>query len=104
MLNDGSGYPKLVKQIVVKNDGIPHGLLNFSYKLFLEKDVLDIMVHIWAPVDEPGIFFLWRNVEALPHQLVVAATTSLWYALLGSWYLVLVPILGFAQFEKIRGR
>lgn len=62
MLNDGSGYPKLMKEI----DGIPHGLLNFSYKLFLEKDVLDVMVHICASVDESDLF-LWRNVGALSY-------------------------------------
>lgn len=55
MLNDGFGYPKLVKEFLVNNDAIPHELLNFSYKLFVGKDVLDIVLHVCAPVDEPHL-------------------------------------------------
>lgn len=35
MLNSRACYPMLMKDIEVNNDGIPHGLLSFSYKLFV---------------------------------------------------------------------
>ncbi|CAI8615498.1 unnamed protein product [Vicia faba] len=52
MLNVGSGYHKLIKEIMVKNNGIPHGLLNFSYKFFVGKEVLDICPPNVLVIDE----------------------------------------------------
>lgn len=53
-LNDGYGYPKLMKEFVVKNDSILHGLLNFSCELFVRKNVLDISPPNVPVNDESG--------------------------------------------------
>lgn len=50
VLNVRDCYPKLMKEFMVKNDGILHGLLNFSYKMKVRKDMADIVIHIYAPV------------------------------------------------------
>lgn len=42
--NIGESGHNLMKEFMVKNDVIPHGLLNFSYKLFVRIDVLDISI------------------------------------------------------------
>ncbi|CAI8591810.1 unnamed protein product [Vicia faba] len=55
MLNVGACYPMLVKELVVKNDGIVLGLLDFSSKLFARKDVLDISLHNVSVIDESGL-------------------------------------------------
>lgn len=46
MLNVGYGYPKWMNEFVVKSDGITHWLLYFSCKLFVGKDVVDIVLQI----------------------------------------------------------
>ena len=53
----GACFPKLMMEFVVKNDGIPHGLRIFSYKIFVGKDVSDIVYNICAPIDEFDLVF-----------------------------------------------
>lgn len=57
ILNIGACYPKLMKEFVVRNDRIPHGLLNFSYNLFVEKDILDISLPNVSVIDKSGLFY-----------------------------------------------
>lgn len=60
-MNVGACYPKLMKEFMVKNDDIPHGLLNFSCKLFVRKNVSDIVIYICALVfneEIPDLFHL----------------------------------------------
>lgn len=61
MLNDGFGYPKLMKEFMVKNDGILHRLLNFSYELFVGKYVIDISTSNVLVIDE----FVFGNMLSL---------------------------------------
>lgn len=53
----GAYYPRLMKEIEVKNEDIPHGLLNFSFKLNVGRDVSNIMSNICALVGETGLVF-----------------------------------------------
>ncbi|CAI8617553.1 unnamed protein product [Vicia faba] len=46
ILNVGHCYLKLMKEFVVKKDGIPHGFLNLSYIINIRKDVVDIVYDI----------------------------------------------------------
>ncbi|XP_050895811.1 uncharacterized protein LOC127102486 [Lathyrus oleraceus] len=71
MLNVGSGYPKLMKEFMVKNDGITHGLLNFRCKLFVGTDVIDISLPNVLIIDEFG----FDNMLSL--QSEAAIVTSL---------------------------
>lgn len=77
MLNVGSSYPKLIKEFMVKNDGIPHGLLNFSYKLFVRKDVLDICPPGALIIDEYG----FGNILSLQSK-------AIYYCIIGFMYQV----------------
>lgn len=55
MVNLGAYYPKLMKEFMVNNDRIPHGLLNFSYKLFVGKYVLEISLPNVTVIDKFGL-------------------------------------------------
>ncbi|CAI8603289.1 unnamed protein product [Vicia faba] len=63
MLNDGYGFPKLIKEFVITNDVTSHWLLNFSYIMFRQKDVLDIVSNSCAPVDETDLVFVGEMLE-----------------------------------------
>lgn len=73
MLNVRDFYSKLVKEFMVKNDNIAHGLVNFISKLFVGKDVLDISLLNFPVIDESDmkstaaslIFVPTRNVCCL---------------------------------------
>lgn len=69
MFNVRAYYPKLVKKFVVKNDDIALGLLNFSCKLFVRKDVLDI-----SPLNVPVI-----NEYSLQLKAICYCITSFLY-------------------------
>lgn len=61
VLDIGASYPLLINKCVVKNDDIPHELLNFSYKLFVGKDVLDISLPKVFIIDEYGFGNMIRH-------------------------------------------
>lgn len=82
VMNDESGFPKLIKKFLIKNDNISPRSLNLSYILFVGKYVIYIVLHTCAHVDEPGLFFM------------ACVTASLWYVLLDSCYLVFMLKLG----------
>lgn len=63
MLISGACYPRLIKDIEVKNEDIPRGLLNFSFKLNVGKNVSDIMSNICALVDETDMVFDGETLE-----------------------------------------
>lgn len=69
----GYCYPNLMKEFEVKNGNNTHGLLSFSYMLFVWKDVINIMLNICASIDKTGMVF---NDEMLEPQPVVVATLS----------------------------
>lgn len=46
-----------MKDIEVRNEDIPYGLLNFSFKLNVGKDVSDIVSNICAPIDKTDLVF-----------------------------------------------
>ncbi|CAI8589952.1 unnamed protein product [Vicia faba] len=69
------GYPKLIKEFVVKNNGISHGFLNFSYKLFIGKDVLDICPPNVPVIDESG----FGNMLTLQSEAIYYRITSFLY-------------------------
>ncbi|KAI5402853.1 hypothetical protein KIW84_050449 [Lathyrus oleraceus] len=54
VLNVGSGYPKMIKEFLVMNGCIPHGLQNFRNKLFVGKNVLGIRPSNVPVIDESG--------------------------------------------------
>lgn len=56
-------YPSLMKDIKVKNEDIPHGFLNFSFKLNVGKDVSNIVSNICAPVNETDLVFDGEMLE-----------------------------------------
>lgn len=58
MLNDGSGYPMLMKEFMANNGGIHHGLLISFISCLLVKDIIDTVLHIYAHVNEPDILFM----------------------------------------------
>lgn len=57
MLNVRYCYLRLMEEIEVNNDGVNHGLLSFSYKLNVKKDVANIVSNIYALVDETNMVF-----------------------------------------------
>lgn len=60
---------------MVKNDGIPHGLFNFSCELFVGKDVLDISPPNVLVIYESG----FGNMLSLPSEAIYCCITSFMY-------------------------
>lgn len=81
MRNVGDCYPRLMKDIEVNNDSISHGLLSFSYKLFVGKDISDIMSNIYVLVDESDMVFDGNFLELI-HLNLFLLLLPFWYSLL----------------------
>lgn len=71
MLNFEACYLMLMKEFMVKSDGIPHGLLNWSYMLNVGKDVADIVIHICTLVDETDLVFHEEMLELFHLNLLL---------------------------------
>lgn len=75
VLNVASGYPKLIKEFVVNNDGITYALLNFSCTLSVGKYVLDISLPNDHVIDESG----FGNKLSLQSGAIFYCITSFLY-------------------------
>lgn len=75
MLIDEDGYPKLMKEFVIKNDGIPHGLVKFKVEIFVGKNVLDIRPPNVPVVDES----VFGNMLSLQSEAIYGCITCFLY-------------------------